>query len=251
MTLSKTNLGTKIIYKPSGKAGEYADYAVNLYNGCSHGCVYCYASMIMHKTKEDFAKVGQRKNLLENLQKDIEYLSTCPQKVNSIFLCFTCDPYQPIEQEYKFTHQAIELLHQVGISVMILTKAGKLPLRDFDLLTNKDQFGVTLTLLEDEDSIKWEPNAALPCDRMAALKVAHDHGIKTWVSLEPVINPEATLDLIRLTYNVVDMYKVGILNYHPHTQTINWAKFGHDVIALLESLGKKYYIKKDLQEYIK
>lgn len=251
MALSKTNLGTKIIYKPYGKAGEYADYAVNLYNGCSHGCTYCYAPMIMHKNKEDFIKAGQRKCLIANLQKDIAYLSSRKEQVKSVFLCFTCDPYQPIESEFGITRWAIQLLHDAGISVMILTKGGLRAIRDFDLLTNRDQFGVTLTCDIPGESKLWEPGAGMPEHRIQSLKTAHDKGIRTWVSLEPVIYPDSTLNLIKQTHSFVDMYKVGILNYHPLTQKIDWPKFGHEVIALLDSLGKKYYIKKDLQEYVK
>lgn len=247
---NKTNLGTKIIYKPYGKAGEYADYAVNLYNGCSHGCVYCYAPMIMHKSKDEFTKPEQRKNLLDNLQKDIEYLSTRKEKVNSVFLCFTCDPYQPIEDKFQITRQAIQMLHNAGINVMILTKGGFLAQRDFDLLSHKDQFGVTLTCLTVQDSDKWELHASSPGARMATLSQAHALGIRTWVSLEPVLNPETALEIIRLTHTCVDMYKVGILNYHPLTQTIDWKKFGIEAKQLLDSLGKKYYIKKDLQDYL-
>jgi DNA repair photolyase len=134
---------------------------------------------------------------------------------------------------------------------MILTKGGKLAERDFDLLLGGDQFGVTLTCMSQAESLKWEPNAALPTDRISTLIDAHEAGFKTWVSLEPVLNPADTLNLIRTTHKYVDIYKVGVLNYHPHTQTINWSKFGKDVKELLDSLGKKYYIKKDLQEYIK
>lgn len=241
----------KIIYHPKGKAGEYADYAVNLYNGCSHGCTYCYAPACMHKTKEQFSEPGLRKDLLKNLEDDLKYLSTCPQKPESIFLCFSCDPYQPIEDKYQITRQAIQLLHSAGINVMILTKGGLRAIKDFNLLTSKDQFGVTLTCSNGFESLKWEPLAALPNDRILSLHEANSRGIRTWVSLEPVLNPSDTLEIIWQTHTFVDMYKVGILNYHPLTQTIDWPKFGKDAVSLLDSLGKKYYIKKDLQSYLK
>jgi DNA repair photolyase len=241
----------KIIYKPRGKAGEYADYAINLYNGCAHGCVYCYAPTCLHKTREQFSNPGTRKDVLKNLEADLKYLSTCPEKPKSVFLCFSCDPYQPIEKYFQISRQAIQMLHKAGISVMILTKGGRLAERDFDLLLAGDQFGVTLTCISQESSAKWEPNASLPADRISTLIDAHESGIRTWASLEPVVNPEDTLKLIRATWKYVDMYKVGVLNYHPHTQTINWPQFGREAKELLDSLGKKYYIKKDLQEYLK
>jgi DNA repair photolyase len=204
----------------------------------------------MHKTKEEFQKVEPRKDILLHLDNDVKYLCTHPElSAETVFLCFSCDPYPPVDP-YKLTRQAIRILHGAGINVMILTKGGYRAVRDFDLLTNKDQFGVTLTCLDDTESLKWEPGAGLPIDRMISLKRAKYRGIQTWVSLEPVLNPEVTLDIIQQTHTYVDMYKVGILNYHPLTQTINWPKFGRDVVALLELLGKKYYIKQDLQAYL-
>jgi DNA repair photolyase len=239
----------EIIYHPKGKAGEYADWAANLFTGCSHGCLYCYVPAIIHKTREDFAKVEPRKNILSKLEDDACYLCLHPEMGKSVFLCFACDPYPPEDQ--MVTRWAIEILHQNGISVMILTKGGFRAIRDFDLLTPEDQFGVTLTCLTVAESDKWEPGAASPGQRMLSLKKAHDYGIKTWVSLEPVLNPETTLKIIRETHSFVDMYKVGILNYHPHTQSINWRKFGQDVVELLDDLKAKYYIKKDLESYLK
>lgn len=241
----------KVIYHPKGKAGEYADWALNLFTGCQHGCVYCYAPTVLHKTKEEFQKVEPRKGILFHLENDVKYICTHPElSAETVFLCFSCDPYPP-EDRYQITRHAIRILHGAGINVMILTKGGDRAVRDLDLLTNKDQFGVTLTCLDDAESLKWELGAALPGERMMSLCIAHNKRIKTWVSLEPVLNPEVTLDIIRQTHTYVDMYKVGILNYHPLTQTINWPKFGREVVDLLESLGKKYYIKQDLQAYLR
>ncbi|GAJ07074.1 unnamed protein product, partial [marine sediment metagenome] len=106
------------------------------------------------------------------------------------------------------------------------------------------------TLLSQEDSQIWEPGAALPAERMGNLRQAHELGLETWVSCEPVIYPEATFELIKLTAPFVDHYKVGTLNYHPHGKTIDWCKFAKDVIAILEGYGCKYYIKNDLRRYL-
>ena len=241
----------KMIYHPKGKAGEYADWAINIYNNCAHQCVYCYVPLITHKTRDEFKNAYPRSGMLYDLHVDAKYLANHRELGGSVFLCFSTDPYQPIDDYHRITRKAIEILHGYGISVTILTKAGVKATRDFDLLTSKDQFGVTLTCLNEIESKKWEPGAALPESRIQSLKEAHYRGIPTWVSLEPVLNPETTLEIIQQTHFFVDMYKVGILNYHPLTQKIDWPKFGKDVVMLLDSLGKKFYIKQDLQKYLK
>ncbi|MDD5704038.1 MAG: radical SAM protein, partial [Dehalococcoidales bacterium] len=217
----------KAVYHPKGKAGEYADWALNLFSGCSNLCQYCYVPSVMHKTREEFhTNVQPRKDILLNLEEDVKYLCTYPElpPCRSIFLCFACDPY-PTDDPYELTRRAIRIIHGASIKVMILTKGGRRAERDFDLLTDKDQFGVTLTCLDEAESLKWEPGAALPVERMISLKQAKYHSIQTWVSLEPVLNPETTLEIIRQTNSYVDMYKVGVLNYHPLTQTIDCPKF--------------------------
>ena len=135
-----------------------------------------------------------------------------------------------------------------------------LAVKDFDLYTPKDKFGVTLTFDNDVDSKKWEPGAALPKDRIAALKEAHSRGIHTWVSMEPVIKPEQTLHLIELTYEFVDLFWVGKLNRHPNATwtpapewpTVDWPKFRADAEALLQKCGKQlgtgYKLKHQLVE---
>ena len=102
----------------------------------------------------------------------------------------------------------------------------------------------------DKDSLEWEPGAALPMERVETLKIANAIGVKTWVSLEPVLYPEQTLNLIDMTHKFVDEFKVGKLNYHPKAAAIDWRQFGMNVIAKLESLGKKYYIKDDLKKFL-
>lgn len=161
-----------------------------------------------------------------------------------------CDPYQQIEEEYQLTRQAIQILHSCELSVMILTKGGRRAERDFDVLTDNDRFGVTLTNLDDKFSLEWEPGAALPHERIGSLQKAHEKGIKTWVSLEPVIYPEVALEIIRQTHSFVDQFKVGMLNYHPHAKNIDWHKFALDVKNLLDGMKCSYYLKDDLRKWL-
>ena len=65
----------------------------------------------------------------------------------------------------------------------------------------------------------------------------HAAGVPTWVSLEPVIDPAASLEIIRQTHKFVDLFKVGKLNYHQHAKTIDWRSFAIEAVELLKSLG--------------
>jgi DNA repair photolyase len=238
-----------VIYEPSGRAREYAGLAANLYSGCSHGCKYCYAPPATRRDREEFhANPQPRKNVLEQLKKDCKKLdSTCP----AVLFSFTTDPYQQIDDTYRLTRQGIEILHEKGISVEILTKGGTRAVKDFDLLNEKDAFATTLTFLNNRDSEEWEPNAAPPADRIRTMKKAFDRGIKVWASLEPVIDPEQSLEIIRQTYGFVELFKVGKLNHHPIANAIDWYKFGWESKKLLESLGCRYYLKHDLRSKMK
>lgn len=237
-----------IIYEPNGKAREYADLACSVYLACTHACTYCYCPEVLHVPREEYFKKPQpRSHFLKELSNDARKLAGDKRNV---LLSFVGDCYQVADDEYRLTRQAIEVLHAHGLHVTILTKGGARAMRDFDILRPGDSFGVTLTCLDRDDSLKWEPGAALPEERIESLREAHRMGIETWVSCEPVLFPEQTLELIKLTHSFVDEYKLGRLNYHPRAKTLNWRAYVKSVIELLDSLEKKYYLKKDLCKYL-
>jgi len=181
------------IYEPKGAAKEYGDLALNIYNGCTHDCFYCYAPNVLHKTREAFhANVQPRPGIVEEVRKQLD-----KEKITDkmIHLCFTCDPY-PMGIDTTATREIIKLLKAAGNRVQILTKGGRAAERDFDLLDENDRFGITYAGYSEEDDrsiAKEEPNAASPRDRIVSLMNARKRGIKTWVSFEPVLNTENVL----------------------------------------------------------
>jgi len=236
-----------LIYEPRGRAREYAALACNIYRGCDHGCTYCYAPKATFIDREQFANPIPRANLLNNLEKAArERTGTKDQ----ILLCFTCDPYQRLDEECKHTREAIEILHKAGLNACILTKGGLRAARDIDLFTPQDTFASTLTFLSDADSLRWEPGAALPQDRIYTIQEFHYQGIPTWVSLEPTIDPAQSLEIIHQTHDFVDLYKVGRLNYHPGGREVDWAKYTRDAISLIQSVGRSYIVKNDLAQFV-
>jgi len=230
------------IYRPKGRAAEYSLLALNHYHGCGHECVYCYLRTKYGLTNEPKAVP----NILERLAKQAPKFAGTIERV---LLSFNSDPYQPLNQIKGLTREAIQILRRSEIPFQVLTKSWAATW-NFDLYGIKDAFAVTLTFL-DERWKKWEPKASEPVLRMAALQEAHERGIETWVSLEPVLDAEQSLEIIRQTCGFVDLYKIGKLNYQEPPQPIDWRKFGTAAILLCETLAKRYYVKFDLAHHLK
>ncbi len=238
----------QVIYETTGRPREFSELACNIFNGCEHGCLYCFSPLVLHKDRVEFQKPQIRVTALDVLENAEKWKAK--GETRSVLLSFTCDPYSPIEQESQLTRKCILALHEAELNVTILTKGGLRSTRDFDLLTPKDAYATTLTCMNNDDSLYWEPNAALPAERVKALIEAHKRGIEAWVSLEPVIYPEQSQEFVRLLHKVVGHWKIGTLNYHPHGKTINWLKFGWEIKELCNKLGAIYYIKTDLAKHL-
>ena len=254
-----------IFYKPSGPAKEYADdpimrtegWAANLYQGCLHGCGYCYVPDTtfwrckgMDRRRLFHSEAIPRKNILKHLEADCR---KCKGMKEPVFLSFTSDLYQPFQKpEHDITREALLLFEKYDIKVTILTKGGQRAERDFDIIArNGWKFGTTITGTDR----KFEPNAAPVDERMWFIEKAHDLGIYTWISMEPVIDTgEALYCMFRLTESDnVDFWKVGKLNhgkklgqpYQSLESTTNWSAF----LSCVENLipKEKLLIKHNLE----
>ncbi len=232
----------KPIYTPKTRAREYGDLALNIYDGCNHGCTYCYArSMKKRFTSKDcicnFDNPTPRRDIAESVKRQLER-----EKITNklIHLCFMCDPY-PAEIDTMPTREIIKAIKRSGNNVQILTKSGHRAVRDLDLLGCDDWFGVTIT------GAKWEyePKAAHEIDRLETLQIAKHRKINTWVSCEPVIEPSSIYLLIR-DHWYIDLFRIGKMNHIP--SMIDWALFGAECVKLCERHGREFYIKDDLQK---
>jgi DNA repair photolyase len=241
--------GCSYIYPPRGQAGEYSALAANPYRGCGHKCAYCYVPRVTKQDRGEFnAGAVDRANYLDQLRKDAKkYLAAGLD--GQVMISFTSDPYHPGDS--TLTRQSFECLIEHGLGICALTKGGTRSFRDLDLFRpDRDAFASTLTSLDDRFSQKWESGAALPGDRIAALKAFHGKGIFTWVSLEPTIDVEASLSIVDATHEFVDLFKVGRVNYLPITKTEDWRDYTLRMVDKLQALGKAHYIKKDLQPFL-
>jgi radical SAM family protein len=242
--------GCTYIYAPRGQAGEYAPLATNPYRGCGHSCAYCYVPLMLKMKRPDFdAGAFPRPKFLNNLRKEAARYQAAGV-TEQVMLSFTSDPYHP--GDTTLTRESLILLLEHGMGICVLSKGGTRALRDIDLFRpERDASAATLTTLNNAFSIKWERNAPLPDDRIAALQAFHRRGIYTWVSLEPTLDIEASLAIIRATCGFVDLYKIGRANYCAAlTKTTDWRTYTYRAIDLLTCLGKQHYIKRDLQIYL-
>ena len=224
----------KPIYEPKGKAKEYGDLAINIYTGCPHRCYYCFAPRVLHRDKEEFhSHVEPRPGIVEAVRKQIEREHITDKLIH---LCFTCDPY-PTGYDTTPTREIIKIIKETGNHVQILTKGdGR---RDFDLLDENDWYGVTY---DGTVYTQVDPKYII------YLKEAKFKKIKTWVSMEPVLDTKNVLDEIKILADqkLADKVMIGKLNYYP--SDIDWAEFGRWAEGLCQELGIDYYIKDSLRQ---
>jgi DNA repair photolyase len=180
----------KSILSKSGIPGK--KYCVNPYVGCGHGCLYCYATFMKRYTghQEEWGQFADvRRNAAELLKRQI-----IRAKKGAILLGSVTDAYQPIEAEYEVTRACLKVLANISWPVEILTKS-PLVLRDIDIMKGMRYLQVGLTITTDNDRIRklFEPGAPSINERITALKVLHENGLKPFVFIAPMLplNPEA------------------------------------------------------------
>lgn len=234
------------IYEPAGRAREYSPLALNFHKGCTHNCLYCYVPKMLgrfdtsYKHEDCVVSVN-----FDELEKSAKKFQGCDKQ---ILLSFTGDPYCGVDK--KATRRVLEILNHYNHKVAILTKGGSRCLNDIDIFKSygdRIKVGATLTFDNDNDSLKWESGASLPQDRIDTLRVLKENGIKTWVSFEPVIIPEQSINLLKSVANIVDHVKIGkINNYKGIDKGIDWGRFIFDAVRVCRDHNLKFYIKKDL-----
>lgn len=258
------------IYEPKGPAREYARWGLNLYKGCVHGCLYCYVPGIFRKSREAFRtgvvpRPGILKALVKQLEAELGAMEgdagadepVSPRLFGGerVLLSFTSDPYQPIEAEALVTCRALALLKLYNTAFTVLTKGGLRAAEDFHAYAAGDAFAISLSSLDREYWREWEPGAAGPHERLEALKLAHEAGIATWVSIEPVNSLADTLEVIEAaapwagepaTSSAVS-FKIGPDNHSKaRRDAVDWRDFVEKVAGKCDSLGVRYTFKEDL-----
>ena len=166
-------------------------YTANLYKGCTHGCVYCYAPSLTHDERGWGSYVDVKVNAPSVLERELRKV-----RKDRVFLSSASDPYQPVEARYGVTRRCLESLLRNRFPVSILTRS-PLVLRDLDLLERFDwvRVGVSITTVPVR---RFEPGVPPLKRRIETLRRLSGAGIGTWVSLAPVIPGIMMVDLDEL-----------------------------------------------------
>lgn len=232
---------------------EYGDYTMNHAQGCAHGCKFpCYAFLMKKrfgqiKDYEEWLEPCLVSNTLELLDREIPRLR---DKIQSVQLCFTTDPFMNGYPEVgAMSIAAIRKLNNAGIRCTTLTK-GILPL-ELAQLSPENEHGITLISLDESYREKMEPGAAPYADRLAALRALHDAGCRTWVSIEPYPTPnlieqdlQNILDAVRFVDKIIfgrTNYCKEVSAYEQHKSFYN--RLAAQVTEFCEQHGIQYHIK--------
>ena len=232
---------------------EYGDYTMNHVFGCAHGCKYpCYAFMM----KKRFGKVSSYEEWLEPylVENTLELLDTeipkLKDRIKSVQLCFTTDPFMyQYDEIRRMSLAAISKLNDNGIKCTVLTK-GILPI-ELAELSHDNEYGITLVSLTEAFRKRMEPYSARYKDRLAALQALHNHGCKTWVSMEPYPTPNLvrqSLDKVLDSVSFTDRIIFGRTNYSKEVNSFVEQKDYYNrcamrVIEFCNEYGIDYHIK--------
>ena len=164
-----------------------AHNGMNLYRGCTHGCIYCDSRSKCYGFTHDFEDIEVKRNAPELLEKALQ----SKRKRCMIGTGAMCDPYMHCEETLKLTRRCLEIIDRYGYGVAIQTKSNRI-LRDLDLLKSiheqaKCVVQMTLTTYDEELCKILEPNVCTTKERVKTLQIFHENGIPTVVWLSPIL----------------------------------------------------------------
>ena len=207
MTLIVKEIQAKTILSVS----KVYPYVLNPYTGCQHGCSYCYARFMKRVTghREPWGEfVDVKINAADLLRLELK-----KKKRRRVWVSGVCDPYQPLEAQYKLTRQCLEILAQNNWPVIIQTRS-PLVLRDMDIIKDAQDFEVGFSITTADERIRklFEPHTPPINDRIKALDELHKAGIRTYAMIAPVL-PGAE-GLAELLKGKIDYALIDRMNYH-------------------------------------
>ncbi len=161
-------------------------YNMNLYRGCQHRCIYCDSRSECYRIDHFDSEVLVKANAIDLLRKEL----ASKRVKGTIGTGSMNDPYMPLEAEVNLTGRALAVIAEFRFPVHVMTKSD-LVLRDLDMLCRINRVyaavSFTITTADDELGQKLEPGASLVSDRFRAMRILADHGIRTGVTMMPLL----------------------------------------------------------------
>ncbi len=164
-----------------------AKNGMNIYRGCTHGCVYCDSRSACYGFTHAFEDIEVKQNAPELLEKALR----SKRKKCMIGTGAMCDPYMHCEEKLCLTRKCLEIIDRHGFGVTIQTKSTRI-LRDLDLLKSINEQSkcvvqMTLTTYNEDLCRILEPNVSTTKERFEALEIFRENGIPTVVWLTPIL----------------------------------------------------------------
>jgi DNA repair photolyase len=175
------------------------DYSLNPYRGCQHNCAYCYVPNVLRIKRSEWGSfVDIKKNIPVVLSKELKI-----KKKGIVAISTVTDPYQPIEKKLKLTRYCLEQLLIHDFPVCIQTKSDLIT-RDIDLISKftKSEVMFSIATLNNSERNLLEPYAPSIKNRLDALKMLSELGIKTSIFFGPVYPTIKIKDLP----NILDVF---------------------------------------------
>lgn len=190
--------------------GSRTEYTVNQYRGCSHGCVYCYAPSLIRDERSWGGYVDAKVNAASILDREL-----VRAKKQVVFVSSASDPYQPVEGRFKITRRVLEVLSKHRFPVLLLTRS-PLVLRDLDILQSFEWVTVGFSI-STVSSRFYEPGVPSLEKRLETLCKLRDAGVRTWVSMAPIVPQLILTDLdflfTKLKEAQVSAVTLGLLRF--------------------------------------
>ena len=167
--------------------GKNGHYGMNIYRGCSHGCIYCDSRSRCYQFTHPFEDIEVKQNAPELLEKALR----SKRKKCMIGTGAMSDPYMHCEEELRLTRRCLEIIHKYGFGATIQTKSDRI-LRDIELLNEINRSAkcvvqITLTTYDDDLCSILEPHVCNTKRRIEVLEKMQERGIPTIVWLTPIL----------------------------------------------------------------
>ena len=167
--------------------GNSGYYGMNIYRGCTHGCIYCDSRSKCYQFSHPFEDIEVKQNAPELLERALR----SKRKKCMIGTGAMSDPYMHCEEELRLTRKCLEIIHKYGFGAAIQTKSDRI-LRDIDLLDEINRSAkcvvqITLTTYDDDLCRILEPNVCNTKRRIEVLEKMQERGIPAVVWLTPIL----------------------------------------------------------------